>query len=135
MKDNKIWWRLESKEDFYDTLVGWWTKRGFPVQDIEALPRKIFVGYTEDFDLYAIPVYDTDSSRCWVGFPSSNPEATKELKEGVLDWLFGIVETCMRYQGYKIIQTTSNTSPIVKVLEDRDYNGDESGVTFYAKKL
>ena len=73
--------RSETVFNYYNTLVEWWNVHNFPVLSIESLPDNIYIVSREGLDLYAIPVYITDSNWCIIGFPTSNKMAPKEYKK------------------------------------------------------
>lgn len=132
-------WRLEHKSDFYKTLEAWWKDWGFPTLPYHSVPNKIFVCYhetkEESIDLYALPVYSSDVALCWIGFPTGNKSASRELKEGALDYLMDKVETAVKYEGYKTIITTSNTPKLMKLFNDRGFTTSDEGVNYYTKIL
>ena len=74
--------RIENKHDFYNTLCEWWTDWKFPLMSIDAIPNNICVVSNEGVDLYAVPVYLSDSEVCWMGFITGNKNSTKELRSG-----------------------------------------------------
>lgn len=139
-------WRLENKENFYPVLQQWWKDWEFPEIPFSTLPERIFVVYkkldTIDpnareviTDLYAIPVYLSDSDMCWIGFPTSNKQATKYAKEGALDYLMEKVETCLKYHGYRVLITTSNTPKLMELFDRRGFITSDKGVNYYTKNL
>lgn len=115
-------WRLENKATFYDTLIKWWSDWDFPIVGYSSLPERIFVVSYDDTDLYAIPVTVGDSDMCMIGFITGNKNTTKEQRKGSLDYLLDKVETCMRYNGYKVIVTISGTPSLKRLFEDNNYN-------------
>jgi hypothetical protein len=126
-------WRLENKKTFYDTLVSWWSDWNFPIVAYSSLPERIFVVSHDDTDLYAIPVTVGDSDMCLIGFITGNKNTTKEQRTGALDYLLDKVETCMKYNGYRVMITFSGTPSLKKLFKDNNYNvslGDE-----YVKRI
>ena len=115
-------WRLENKATFYDTLIKWWSDWDFPIVGYSSLPERIFVVSYDDTDLYAIPVTVGDSDMCMIGFITGNKNTTKEQRNGSLDYLLDKVETCMRYNGYKVILTISSIPSLKRLFEDNNYN-------------
>ena len=112
-------WRVENKNDYYDRLVDWWVLQSFTVIDIDNLPNKIFVvshNKTSE-DLYAIPLYETNSNIAWIGFPTSNRNAKKEYKEGAFNYLLDKIETCCQLMGFSVLFTTSGTDRVIKYLK------------------
>lgn len=126
-------WRLENKATFYDTLKVWWAEWDFPIVGYSSLPERIFVVSYDDTDLYAIPVTVGDSDMCMIGFITGNKNTTKEQRTGALDYLLDKVETCMKYNGYRVMITFSGTPSLKKLFKDNNYNvslGDE-----YVKRI
>jgi len=128
-------WRLENKNSFYHTLVEWWDNWGFPCVQKSSIPNSIFIVSKNEEDLYAIPIYKTDSDICWIGFPTSNRKAEKENKEGSLDFLMSKIEDVMKQEGFNIILTTSGTPKLMSLFSMREFTASDEGVTFYTKKL
>lgn len=130
-------WRIVNR-DFQPTLKQWWEARGFPVLPKELLPNRIFVVYDNEMDLYAVPVYVTDSEFVWMGFPTGNPLLhTYEGKDRIeaFQYIMDIIETTMKYEGYTRIITTSMTPSIMSNLETRSFIRTDEGTNFYIKIL
>ena len=127
--------RIENKHDFYDTLCKWWMDWKFPVMSINALPNNIFVVSNEEVDLYAIPVYLSDSDVCWVGFITGNKNSTKALRSGSLDYLIKFTEQYLKQSGRKFIMTVSKTPVLKKRFEDNGYLLSGEGVNEYIKNI
>lgn len=130
-------WRLENRESFYDTLVEWWKEWGFPIIAKEMIPNRIFVVFDKETqtDLYALPVYITDTSLCWIGFPTSNRKASKEMKKGALEYILDVMTHTLKYEGYKMIMTTSNTPKLMDEFLNSGFEETEQGVNYYIKLL
>lgn len=132
-------WRLESRDSYYETLVSWWTDWNFSILPFKSLPQRIFVAYREDnesfTDLYAIPIFMSDSDLCWLGFPTSNKKASKELKEGALEFLLDKIEVCIKYQGYDRIITTSFHPKLMEAFSKRGYVMSDEKTNYYTKEL
>lgn len=123
-------------KDFYKTLVKWWEGHNFPVVDSGFLSDKIFVCYNEKGDeTYAISVYCANSGLCWLGFPVSNPNLTKEEKKGCFDGLLDGVIFFLKKVGYKYIFTTSSTKAVERKLLKFGFNEGDIKVNHYIKKL
>ena len=127
--------RIENKHDFYDTLCKWWMDWKFPVMSINALPNNIFVVSNEGVDLYAIPVYLSDSDVCGVGFITGNKNSTKALRSGSLDYLIKFTEQYLKQSGRKFIMTVSKTPVLKKRFEDNGYLLSGEGVNEYIKNI
>lgn len=128
-------WRLESKENFYNVLSDWWRMWGFPIIPYEALPMRIFVVSKNNTDLYAIPVYITDSDVCWIAYPTSNRCADKELKTGAFQYLLGVVEIAMKYQGFNRLTTTSDTPKLMEMFEECGFIASDLQTNHYTKLI
>lgn len=128
-------WRLENKASFYDTLVKWWDEWNFPIVSYSSLPERIFVVSYNEIDLYAIPVYVGDSDMCWIGFVTGNKNTTKKQRIGALDYLLDKVETCMKYNGYKVILTISGTPSLKKLFKDNNYDISSGDTNEYVKRI
>lgn len=127
--------RIENKHDFYDTLCKWWTDWNFPVMSIDALPNNISVVSNEGVDLYAVPVYLSDSEVCWMGFITGNKNSTKELRSGSLDYLIKYTEQYLKQSGFKFIMTVSKTPVLKKRFEENGYLMSGDNVNEYIKKI
>lgn len=127
-------WRLENKKDYYSTLCQWWREHGFPVLDYSAVPNRIFVVSGEE-DLYAVPVFMTDASWCIIGFPTSNKKVPHTSKQGALEFLLERVETCMKYEGVKIIMTTSAHPKLMRTFRSCGFEEAEKQVNYYTKNI
>lgn len=130
-------WRLENRESFYDTLVEWWKAWEFPVLSKEMIPNRIFVVFDKETqtDLYALPVYITDTKLCWIGFPTSNRQASKEMKKGALEYILEVMTHTLKYEGFKMIMTTSGTPKLMGEFLNSGFEETEQGVNYYIKLL
>lgn len=112
-------WRLENKNTFYETLVGWWTKhKAFNDKIIpyKSLPNRIFIVSKNGEDLYAVPVYISDSDFCYLGFITSNPKAGVKSKHGALRFLYNIISIVMKSQGFDRIMSKTNERGLTREL-------------------
>ena len=129
--------KLIKTEEFYPTMVEWWKGHNFPVVSPSILPNTSLVCYNdEDEETYSLCIYNTDSNLCWVGWEISNPNLSKESKEGCLSFLFKKAEEYAKYLGYQVIFTTSVNDSIEKVLLENNYftKGDRN-TNHYLKEL
>jgi hypothetical protein len=127
--------RVETKYNYYSKLADYWMEHGFPILNIETLPERLFVIQNNGKDLYCVPVYITDSSMAWIGFPTSNPKATKKEKEGALEILISHVEDILHINNYTHIITTSATKPLMEKFRKCDFVLAEENVNFYTKQI
>lgn len=73
--------RIEHKEDYYKTLCAWWSDWKFPKVAYTSIPERIFVVSNDGIDLYAVPVYVSDSDFCWIAFITGNKNSTKKFEK------------------------------------------------------
>lgn len=138
---NELKWRLETKSNYYPTLVKRWEEWEFPIIPFVNLPDRIFVVYRHNDndsgvdDIYAIPVYLTDSGICWIGFPTGNKNVDKQHKEGALEYILNVIGECMKYQGYTTIFTTSSNPKLCSSFEESGFMETDNNVKHYIKTL
>lgn len=132
---NEFNWRLEGR-DFQPTLEKWWEGKDFVVLPPELLPERIFVVSDNVDDIYAIPVYITDSKFAWMGFPTSKPNRHLPVsyKKEAFQYLLNIIEITMKYNGYDRLITTSFHPVIMDNLEDRGFQNTEQ-TNFFLKYI
>lgn len=107
----------------------------FPVLEITSLPQRIFVVSAEGVDLYAAPVYVSDSAWCWIGFVTGNKDADKKHRKNALNFLLYNVEQYMKSIGYDLIMTVSGSPILKKLFEDADYKSSSKNIVEYIKKI
>lgn len=127
--------RTEHKEDYYKTLCIWWKDWKFPVIAYTSIPERIFVVSNDGVDLYAVPVYASDSDFCWIGFITGNKNSTRELRKGALSSLINHVEVEMKKSGFRLIMTVSGTPILKKTFLDNNYLLSSEGINEYIKLL
>ena len=127
--------RLENRDTYYETLVKWWLRWDFPVLDKTSLPHRIFVVSAEGIDLYAAPVYVSDSTICWIGFITGNKYADKKHRKNALNFLLYNTEQYMKSIGYELIMTVSSNSVLKKLFEDANYISSSKNIVEYIKKI
>ena len=127
--------RLENIDTYYETLVKWWLRWDFPVLDKTSLPHRIFVVSAEGIDLYAAPVYVSDSTICWIGFITGNKEAEKKYRKDALKFLLYNIEHYMKDIGYDLIMTVSSSPVLKKLFEDAEYSSSSKNIVEYIKKI
>ena len=89
----------------------------------------------EGIDLYAAPVYVSDSSWCWIGFITGNKEAEKKYRKDALKFLLYNIEHYMKCIGYDLIMTVSSNPVLKKLFEDADYSSSSKNIVEYIKKI
>jgi hypothetical protein len=102
---------------------------------IDAIPNNICVVSNEGIDLYAVPVYLSDSDVCWMGFITGNKNSTKALRSGSLDYLMKYTEQYLKQSGFKYIMTVSKTPVLKKKFEDNGYLISGENLNEYIKKI
>lgn len=131
--------KVESRDTYYDKLCQWWREHKFPVMPKSSVPTRIFVVYVEEgrknIDLYALPVWLSDSDMAWLGFPTSNRNAPTMLKEGALEFLMDKLETCLRYEGVGTIITTSDTPKLMQLFKGSGFTESDQGTNYYTKQI
>lgn len=115
-------WRIENKDTFYPVLLNWWKQHEFTPIDYKSLPINIFVAYRGEVDICAIPVYQSDSDFCYLGFITINKESKLRDKATVVPFLIDKVEMMMKERGYSRILITCNVSGLMKSLEKSGLN-------------
>lgn len=123
------------KSEVYERISTWWGKHNFPILDISFLPEQCFITSNETKELHACFLYETDSDLCWVAFPVSNPEATREEKEGSLEMLFKGMEEYAKHHKFKYIFTTSPHPVIQNNLIKVGYSLGDENVNHYLKAI
>ena len=130
-------WKLLHKTDCYDTLCSWWTKhKAFDEKLIaeKSLPSRVFVVSNEERDLFAVPVYVSDSDFCYIGWVTSNPDATPKEKVGALDYLYDIISTVMKSQGFDHIMSKANARSLQRIAERNGFI-NVGQTTYHVKNL
>jgi len=135
-------WRLEDKSVCYKRLQSWWDKHeAFEGNDIpySSTPNRIFTVSTtvgeDEVDLYSIAIIVTDTDICWVGWITSNPLADARLKVGGLEYLYTIIATVMKSQGFVSMVSHAKINALMKPLENSGFINIESNTNFYIKQL
>jgi hypothetical protein len=128
-------YKVLNKVDFYDTMKQWWNDWGFPVLSIDALPENIVVIYHKEQEVYAIPLYLSDSNFCWVGFITGNKKASKIAREGSLTFGLNSVSDFLQYTGYKLLFTITSNSFIDKSLIEANFFVTNKNIKEYIKNI
>jgi len=128
-------YKVLNKVDFYNTMKQWWNDWGFPVLSIDALPENIVVIYHEEQEVYAIPLYLSDSNFCWVGFITGNKNASKIEREGSLTFGLNSVSDFLQYTGYKNLFTITSNSFIDKSLIESNFLITNKNIKEYIKNI
>jgi hypothetical protein len=130
--------RLESKTECYDKLVGWWkTHEAFEGKFIpySSMPNRIFTVYKDEIDLYSVAVYITDSDMCWIGWITSNPASKIKSRYKALEYLYEQISNTMKSQGFSIVISKTKQSGLMKTLTNTGFINIEPSTNFYIKNL
>lgn len=130
-------WRLENKQDVYDQLIEWWkSHKAFnnKIIELKSLPTRIFIVSKEEVDLFAVPVYISDSDFCYIGWVTSNPSANIRDKVGALEYLYNIISIVMKSQGFDHILSKANAKSLQKITEKTGFT-NVGETTYYIKNL
>lgn len=125
---------IQSASEFYPTYVEWSEDHGFPPLVEDGLDM-VFVCYRGDVPVYACFFWRTPSSFAMIGFPFSNKKVPKREREGGLDFLFARIVEQARMAGYRILWTTSDTSPVEDTLKRQGFVPGDVQVDQYLKIL
>lgn len=127
--------RVENKEDYYLTIKDMYESHKFPVLSVDNLPEDIYVVSKEERDIYAIPVYKTNSSLCWLAFPVSDGNLDVKFKEDALDKLLVYITESLKEEGYNIIFTTSGIPYLENKFIKAGYSFGDTNINQYFKQL
>lgn len=128
--------KLIKTKDFYSTMCEWCEGHNFPVISPSILPEGTFVCYNDlGQKTYSVCFYHTNSGLAWIGWELSNPELSKEEKEGCFNFLLQVVETYAKECDYQIVFTTSNTPPVESLLLSRGFKVGDEDVKHYLKQI
>ena len=119
----------------YNRYVGFCKKRDFAIVPLEALPVNIFAGYYNGDVVYMLPIYKTDSDFCVLGFPVSDPDCPREVRDIAKLSIMKFAQKYMKELGFNRMITTSGTAPIVKLLEDTGFQLGDEDINQYVKIL
>lgn len=129
--------RLTHKRQYYDTLVDWWESHkafGNKVIEYDRMPDRVFIVSKGGEDLFAISVYVSDSTICWIGWITSNPTAKIKNKYKALEYLYDAISKDMSKQGYDCIISKTNERGLAKALENSAFVLTEQS-NFYIKNI
>lgn len=127
---------IKKTEDFYPTMVDWWKGNNFEIVSPSLLPNNTFVAYnSENIPVYSMCFYNTDSNLAWIGWQLKNPNTTKEQRGDSLTRLFEHIQIYAKDLGYQVLFTTSDTKPIVNIINRLGYKVGDEKVNHYLKIL
>lgn len=129
-----------NKKECYDILLSWWeSHNAFEGNIIEykTLPELTCFVSVDGVDVYALPVYQSDSDFCFLGWLTSNPNYSykKSLKKYALKQLFNYVSEVFKKKGYdKVLSKTGGTTGLKNALEESGFQFVET-TNFHIKKI
>ena len=127
-------YRIENKKDYYETLEGFYKGHDFDALPFHTLPESIYVVSISGIDIYAIPVYKTDSALAWLAFPVSNPEVSG-YEKNTFSGLIGFIGDKLEEEGYSIIFTTSGIPRLQDKLIMSDFQEGDLNINQYFKLI
>jgi hypothetical protein len=125
-------------------MLSWWKSHkveyngemiSFPPVHLAFLPQKTFVVSDNNSDLYCACFYETDSAMCYVAYPISNLETSKEQREGGLEALFDSMEEYAKKEGYFLMYTTSPIKAVQDALLNVGYVFGDIAVSQLLKQI
>lgn len=128
--------QVGNTKDYYDLVTQWWVGHKFPIVPVDMLPEHLFVTYNSSGELtHFMFIYHTNSNLCWLAFPVSNPNLSKEDRKGCLEGMMkASVEYC-KQMGFRYIFTTSPVESIQSKLTSVGFELGDEGVNHYIKML
>jgi len=119
---------IEVRQDYDpDVIKKWWKDRQKVEFDPELLSASGFTGYYDEQPVATIFLYPTIGSKiAWLGWPISDKEVNKNLRDLVLDEILEEIHVFARSKGYKYIWTTTGLGVVKERLLRHNYLvGDE----------
>jgi hypothetical protein len=128
-------YKVLNKVDFYETIKRWWMDWNFPVLNIDSLPENILVVYHNEEQACAIPIYMSDSNVCWIGFITSNKNASKKTREGSITFGLEVISILLKDTKYKNILTVTGNQFIDKSLNESGFKLTNKNIKEYIKNI
>lgn len=113
----------------YSMVSAWWRAWKWPVLPLDALPKTGVIVSSNDIEVCAGWLYQTDSSIAWLEFIISNPKYREDDRSECVDALIGTLLTLAREAGYKNVFTSTNAAALVKRYERNGFSVTDSNVT------
>lgn len=122
--------------DYHNGFIQkWWESR----QDIDfpvgLLPDIGKVMYDEEHPVAAAFLYTTNSKIAWVGWPISDPESDKDIRDEALDRIFRNLHDLAKQKKHTMIWSTSGIPSLQERLERLGYIVGDKGINQYFKEL
>lgn len=126
---------IEHTQGVYPTICKFWNSWSFPIIPIENLPKMCAVCSYDNIPIYAVFIYRTDSSLCWLGFPCSDKNISYKLKKGGLEVLVKETIQYCKNIGCKLIVTTTNSNSFGNALENSGFHLGDTNTNHYTLQL
>lgn len=113
----------------------WWESRqgvDFPLRMLPDIGR---VALSNRQPIAMAFLYTTNSKVGWIGWPVSDPEASKELRSETLDIVLESLHEVAKAKGIELIWTTSGIPALQKRFEELGYVVGDTGINQYFKEL
>lgn len=129
--------RLEgySEEKHGQMLQQWWHSKHALDFNLDLLSETGVLAYVEDVAIAAAFLYLTNSKVAWIGWPVSDPESSKELRDVALNEIFENLHQTARDYDYTLIWTVSGIPALQKRYEELGYLLGDENVNQYFKPL
>jgi len=122
-------------KDIIKEIGGWWSARDMTPPPSFILPEDAYVRLSEEELTHILFLYKTNSSICWVGFPTANPDNDSVSKEVGLKSLLEYCEGEAKSEGYSVMFTTTNTPRVEFALGELGYKVGDQDINQHIKLL
>lgn len=128
--------RKHNKSEFYETFCKWLDLHHFNRINELILPENVFVAYDkDDYPIYCIWIYFTDSKLAWVAFPASNKNIAYKKRQYGLDYLIKYVCNYAKKKGILTLITTSGTDSVIESLVKNEFEVGDTNISHFVRKL
>jgi hypothetical protein len=115
----KAWWHSRQSVDFHERM----------------LPDCGFVAYEQDRPVAMAFLFTTNSKIAILGWPVSDPESDKQVRDKALNEVFKTLHFLARQKGFEIAWTTSGIPALQKRYENLGYVVGDGNINQYHKEL
>jgi len=120
----------------FSIIKEWWMRHHNIEISADILSNFGYLYFNENTPVAALWLYPILGSKtCWIGWPVTNPDSDKQIRNTALDELFGIIEEEARQMGYKLMWTTSGIPTGQARLEKHQYLLGDSNINQYWRAL
>jgi hypothetical protein len=128
--------RLFDLEKDYKIAENWWKERNWTIPPKEILSDTGFIVFVDNKPIGAMWLYPINGSKtCSTGFPISDPNSDKEIRNQSIDLLLETIQMTAKKMGYKYIWTTTGINAVAKRLEKHNYQKGDENITQYWGRL